>query len=123
MSSDEIKNAKITGTMLGVEDHGIFSSMIYLSGDGWGIGFGGYAPDEPVKDGDGKFLGRRGSAYGAEFLRRVLETLEAASWEKLPGTVVRVRLEGGWGGTAAAIGHAIKDQWFEPRALAKEMIP
>ena len=45
----EIKNARITRTTLGVEDHGILTAFLHLEGDGWGIGFGGYALDEPRK--------------------------------------------------------------------------
>ena len=41
----EIKNAKITGTMLGREDHGIFTFMIYVKFDGCSCGVGGYALD------------------------------------------------------------------------------
>lgn len=111
--STEIKNARIVRTTLGVEDHGIFSCFLMLEGDGWGGGFGGYALDGPVKEG-GEFKGRRGTAWGAEFIRRLLDTLCVETWEALPGTIVRVESEG-WGGRAAvAIGHAIKDRWFRP---------
>ena len=36
----KIENAVISGTMFGIEDHGIMTAMVYLSGDGWGGGFG-----------------------------------------------------------------------------------
>ena len=48
-----------------------------------------------------------------EFIRRILETLEINGWEKLPGTVIRCKTEG-WGGGVPAIGHALKEKWFEP---------
>jgi hypothetical protein len=117
----EIKNAKIVSTSLGVEDHGIFTAYLHLDGGGWGGGFGGYSLDGPVKDTAGKFEGRVGSAFGAEFIRRVLETLEVETWEKLPGTIVRVTSEGLGGRAATTIGHAYKDRWFDPQKLADEM--
>jgi len=118
-----IENAKIDSTTLGVEDHGILTCMLMLSGDGWGIGFGGYAMDEPEKDEAGKFVGRRGTAFGAEYIRLLLETLQVKRWEDLPGTIVRVETEGGCGGRALRIGHALKDRWFDPKALAATYEP
>lgn len=101
--------------MLGFEDHGIMTAFVHLSGDGWGVGFGGYGLDEPVHA-NGDFVGRRGCAYGMEWIRRVLDVLEVETWEKLPGIVVRVRSEG-FGGRALAIGHAIKERWFDPNDI------
>jgi hypothetical protein len=59
---------------------------------------------------------RVGSAYGMEFISRIISTLEVASWEKLPGTVCRVEHEG-WDGKIIRIGHFMKDKWFDPRDL------
>lgn len=109
----EIKNARITRTTLGVEDHGILTAFLHLEGDGWGIGFGGYALDEPRKDAEGRHAGRFGTAYGMEWIRQVMETLCVESWEKLPGTHVRVETQG-WGGVALRIGHITKERWFDP---------
>ena len=39
---EEIKNAIITGTYLGIEDHGILTFWLYLDYGGSGQGFGGY---------------------------------------------------------------------------------
>ncbi|WP_423258771.1 hypothetical protein, partial [Escherichia coli] len=74
MNEPEVKNAVITGTMLGVEDHGILSCMIYLDYGGAGQGFGGYAFDTPVKK-DGIHFERVGIAWGMEFIRRVLNVV------------------------------------------------
>ena len=111
----EIRNAKITSTMLGVEDHGILTCFVHLSGDSWGVGFGGYALDQYSEN----EKRRRGTAYGMEFIRRLLATLDVETWEKLPGQVVRVDTEG-WGGKALRIGHALKEQWFDPATLRNE---
>lgn len=42
----EIRNAKITGTKLGREDHGIMTFMIFVEFCGCACGIGGYALDE-----------------------------------------------------------------------------
>lgn len=57
-----MKNAKITHTMLGTEDHGIFTFMLHVDYDGSGQGIGGYALDEPRKGSDGKFIDTFGFA-------------------------------------------------------------
>lgn len=112
----EIRNAIIRSTTLGVEDHGILSFMVHLDYSGGGQGFGGYCMDEPIKvDGDSK--GRRGTAFGMECVRRILDTLGVRSWEKLPGTTCRVESDVG---QVYRIGHFLKDKWFDPKALAAD---
>lgn len=119
-----IVNARITGTMLGVEDHGILSSMVSLDYGGTCQGFGGYAFDEPVFGPGGRkmgdFKGRRGCAFGMEFIRRFLEVVGVDKWEDLKGRHVRVRKTDEWG-AIEAIGNIIKDDWFDPKALAEQM--
>ena len=121
-----IINAKIESTMLGVEDHGILSCMIHLSWQGAGQGFGGYAFDEPVFGPGGRergdFKGRRGCAFGAEFIRRLLDTLKVERWERLPGTYVRLRKTDNFG-AIDAIGHITDERWFDPKTLAAEFYP
>lgn len=95
---NEIKNARITGTMLGTEDHG---GYVF---DSW---------DEVTRR-------RVGVAYGCEFILGVLRAVGVGSWEKLIGAHVRIETEG-WGGRALRIGHIYKDQWFDPKALADSM--
>ena len=115
MKLQEIMNATIIGTSLGVEDHGIFTCNLHLSGDGWGCGFGGYALDQWTD----KQKRRIGTAYGMQFIARILETLEVDSWEKLKGQHVRVVTDG-VGGRIQSIGHFLKDKWFDPKEF-KEM--
>src|SRR6516164_741748 len=109
---NRIENCRIKSTMLGNEDHGIFTCYLYLEGDGWGCGFGGYAMDvwtESKKR-------RVGSAYGMEFIKAILRTLELERWEQLPGTLLRAESEG-VGGKIIRIGHYMKDKWFNPAEL------
>ena len=82
----ETKNAVIESTMLGIEDHGIMPCFLYLNYGGSVQGFGGYG-----LDGFDKAKAKRvGTAWGMEFVRRVLETFEVDSWEKLYGKHCRV---------------------------------
>jgi len=104
----EIKNAVIQGTMLGIEDHGILSCMIDLDYGDSSQGFGGY--DFDVK-----------SNFGAQFIRRVLEVVGVSKWENLKGKHVRVKRPEGRGGVIIAIGNIIKNDWFDPNELAREM--
>lgn len=90
----EIVNAKITSTKLGFDDH--YSFWLYLDYGGSGQGFGGYA------------LGGKFTDY---ILRGILETLGVDTWEKLPGTSVRVDRDHG---KIYRIGHYLKDDWFDP---------
>lgn len=123
---DVIINARITGTSLGVEDHGILSSWLNLDFDGSGQGFGGYCFDEPVWGPGGRaahdFKGRRGCAFGMEYIRRLMEVVGVEKWEDLKGKYVRVRKADRWG-AIEAIGNIIKDDWFDPKALAAQMCP
>ena len=111
-----IKNVVIERTSLGLEDHGIFTAMIYLSGDSWGIGFGGYALDQ-WEEAEKR---RVGVAYGAEFIKAVLKTLGVETWEQLPKTPCRVDLTNEHSGPAVRIGHYIQNVWFDPKALAEK---
>ncbi len=115
MRETTIVNAKIKSTMLGIEDHGIMSFFVNIEWPGAGCGFGGYALDGHA--GEGK--PRTGCGHGYQAIRRILETVGAASWEKLPGTLVRIE-EQGWGGRLTKIGHIMEDRWFDIDDWMKE---
>ena len=102
-----VENCKIESTMLGYEDHGILTCWLFLEGDGWNAGFGGYALDDYDES-----KGRRvASTKGLQTIAEILNALELDSWEKLPGTFIRAETDG-WGGKCTKIGHLIKDKWF-----------
>lgn len=88
MSQPEWKIAKIKRAFLGYEDHGILTCMLDLDYGGSGQGAGGYGLDEPIKDEDGKFLRRRGSAYGMEYVARLMKACGVRSWDKMVGRTV-----------------------------------
>ena len=117
MSRDtRIENAVISATRLGIEDHGIFTAWVTIKGDGWGVSFGGYAFDQWSE-----VRGRRvGADYGIEFIAQLMAAVGVESWEKLPGTHVRAETEGA-GGRCLRIGHILKNQWFDPEKLARDM--
>lgn len=115
-STPETVNAKITSTALGPESHGIFSAYLHLDYGGAGQAFGGYALDswdEAKKE-------RIGTAYGAEFVRRVLATVGVEKWESLTGKHIRVKRTFE---KVHAIGHIIEDRWFEPEKDLAHFFP
>lgn len=76
--------AKITSTMLGFEDHGMFTAVIDVTygGSGQGVGF--------------LALGSRdtkATALSGEYIRRVLRAVGVDHWEKLKGRTVYVLTE------------------------------
>lgn len=103
-ANTRVENAKIDRTMLGVEDHGILTAFIYLSGPGWGIGFGG------------RVFGAT-SGYCGAWIRAVLDTVGVGEWEDLPGKYVRVELVDE---RCGRLGHITEDRWFDPEALAQQ---
>lgn len=90
------KNARITKVFVGFDDHGIPTCMLSLDYGGTGQGFGGY---------DLRFVGHQ------MFLFELMKTLEVNDLSQLKNLVVRVILIAG---SINAIGHILKDQWFDP---------
>lgn len=100
----EIRNAKIESTMLGFEDHGIFTYMIHLNYGGSGQGFGGY-----VLGGD----------YGTNTIKKILEVVGVDKWEDLIEKHVRVEAEFN---KIHRIGNILEDEWFDPKVLDTDSI-
>ena len=115
MSDQEIRNARIESTMLGVEDHGILTCSVHLDYGGTGQSFGGFGLDEWVEE----KKCRCGTAYGMEFIRRVLGVVGVERWEDLPGKHVRVKAEYC---KVHALGNILKDEWFCPETDMKEFV-
>ena len=92
-------NAQIQSTMLGIEDHGIMTFMLYLNYNSCGQGFGGY-----VLKGD----------KSIEAIRKILETVGVSKWEDLKGKYVRIRKPDTYTGTIQSIGHIVEDRWWSP---------
>lgn len=90
------------------------SAWLTLDYGGSGQGFGGYvlfAPphDEESRNDPKRYLGN----YAGAFIHRCIEIGGVIRWEDLPGKTIRVRHETPYG-RILAIGHIIKDDWFNP---------
>lgn len=104
-----IKNAKIQSTMLGREDHGIMTFMIFIeSNNSFFCGIGGYCLDEF----DSTTKTRVFRAESMEVISKILEVVGVDKWEELPGKYIRFE-DNGWGSTVTKIGNIIDDKWFD----------
>ena len=111
----EIKNAVIKSASLSTADHGLLSSFIHLDYGGSGQGFGGfclYSPSAHPND---------AVNIAGLWIWRTLEIAGVSDWADLPGRPVRVK---GGHNSIEAIGHILKDEWFnaseEFKALSGE---
>ncbi len=103
----EIKNAIITKTTLTIEDHGCLMGWIILDYGGAGQGFGGHnlcTLPELQKD------YKQGVA--GHFICRILQIAGVTKWDQLLGKTIRVKCENNM---IKAIGHIVKDDWFNPK--------
>ena len=106
----EIRNAKITSTMFGREDHGIMTFMIFVEFGACGCGLGGYAIDQYDRPSKSRMF----SAKGLEAISKILETVGVEKWEDLPGKYIRIK-ENGLGSTIDEIGNLMEEKWFNLR--------
>lgn len=106
----EIKNARITDTMLGREDHGIMTFSVYVHTEHYDCGVGGYGLDYYDRSKETRVF----TAKGLEAISRILEVVGVDRWERLPGKYVRIK-DNGWGKPIDEIGNLIEDKWFNLR--------
>jgi len=105
-----MKNAVITGAHITNDDHGVLSAWVFLDyGGSGGQGFGGYVLYLP-KDFTHSTNQRN---YAGHFIWRVMEVAGVSKWEELKGKTVRAKAEHS---KVHAIGHIVKDDWFDPGA-------
>ena len=102
------RNAIIESADILINDHGCLDAWLMLDYGGSGQGFGGYALQLPKSYTHYTFLGPAG-----HFIMRVLEVAGVKHWNQLTGKTVRVRTDGDFG-KITAIGHIVKDDWFNP---------
>jgi hypothetical protein len=114
----EIKNAQITGTKLGREDHGIMTFMIFVRFDvAVTCGIGGYCLDQAVTtyaDDKPYHTQRVFRAEGLEAISKVLDTVGVDNWEDLKGKYIRIK-DNGWGKSIDEIGNLMEEKWFNMR--------
>jgi hypothetical protein len=116
LSSDqlEIQNAVISSALLTFAERGHLDCWLYLEyGNGGGQGFGGYALYLPKSYTHHKLLSPAG-----HFLYRVMEIAGVESFDKLKGRTIRVKATTD---RVQAIGHIIKDDWFDPAEDFKQI--
>lgn len=101
-SALERVNAKITRTMLGWEDHGIFTFNLQFDFGGSSQGGG------QLCLGNSKGI----HALTGEVISGILKAAHVDSWEKLAGTHVVVLKETGWSGTIRGIAPIIGEGDF-----------
>lgn len=111
-----IKNARIKSTMLGREDHGIMTFMIYIKANDFSCGVGGYCLDQY----DSEAKTRAFRAESMEAISKILDVVGVDKWEDLPGKYIRFE-DNGWGSIVTKIGNIIEDKWFDmPEFFSKK---
>lgn len=109
----ETENAIIESATLTIADHGLLSAWLTLQFDGSGQGFGGYALYLPKSFDHHKLLSPAG-----HFIYRVLEIAGVEHWEDLAGRTIRAKHT--WS-KVIAIGHIVKNDWFDPSEDFKDL--
>lgn len=103
-----IKNARIQSTMLGREDHGVMTFMIYIDACDFSCGVGGFCLDEYSDD----IKARIFRAESMEVISEILDVVGVDKWEDLPGKYIRFE-DNGWRSPITKIGNIINDKWFD----------
>lgn len=106
MRDIEIKNAIIKSVRLTSDDHGLLSCWLYLDYGGCSQGFGGWALYLPKS-----FRHHTLNSIAGHFIFRCMEIADVTEWDKMVGKTIRAKAEHG---KVHAIGHIVKDDWFDP---------
>ena len=104
----ETKNAIIESATITSDDHGLLSAWLHLDYGGSGQGFGGHALYLPKGF---KHHNLCAPNYAGHFIWRCMEIAGVSEWSDLKGKTIRVRATHGG---VEAIGHIVKDDWFNP---------
>ena len=105
---DGIYNAKIEGAQLMFEDHGCLILNLYTVHSGGHQAFGSVN----IMNRATKTFERTGGNVAGWYIKRVFDVCEVDSFDQLVGKTIRIKEVDG---IIRAIGHIIKEDWFEPR--------
>ena len=116
----EIRNAEIKSAEIQIARGFILEANLDLDFQPHGMTFGGFVlgsyPDDSSKAG----AHHTQPNFAADFIAGILQVAGVERWSQLPGRIIRIR--GFFGDVAgdrrhiSAIGHAVKDLWYEPEA-------
>lgn len=108
----EVRNAIIKSATLNDGGRGLLTAWLDLDYGGVGQGFGGYALYLPKCFDHHKLL-----SHAGHFVWRCMEIADVTSWDKMVGKTIRVKAEHS---KVHAIGHIVKEDWFDPSEDFKE---
>ena len=98
----KIENVKITRTMLGIEDHGIFTFELEVVRDNLFRSIGMYA-----------LHGREDKWCSLKLINDILVTVGVSTWEELPGKFIRIEISDG--NKVTGIGNITSTKWLDFR--------
>lgn len=110
----EIKNAIIESAVIDTGDRGLLTAWLFLDYGGSGQGFGGYSLYLPK---DFKHHTNKGD-FAGHFIFRCMQIAGVEKWSDLKGKTIRVKCNHS---KVEAIGHIVKDDWFNPSADFSKM--
>ena len=114
MNEIKIKNAVIESASITIEDHGFLDCWLTLNYGNCGAqGFGGYTLYLPKS-----FSHHTIESPAGHYIYRVMEIAGVTKFADLKGKTIRVKAEHS---KVHAIGHIVKDDWFDPAADFAEM--
>lgn len=111
----EVLNARIVNTSLGF-DGPVLNSGIQLQARGLGVTFGGYVLHTVPQSQEQEDWQ---TAFGLEYITRVLNTVGVQRWEDLKGQSCRMAIQGN---QILGIGNLIEEVWFYPRELGEQFM-
>jgi hypothetical protein len=108
IEEQEIKNAIITSARIDMGDRDLLTTWLMLDyGGGSGQGFGGYTLYLPKSYQHHTIKGD----FAGHFIFRSMQIAGVEKWEDMKGKSIRTKISGG---LIIAIGHIVKDDWFNP---------